>query len=486
MPPVLFYGLTICVGPYLVAMVIRNMARAGRNRSISSLLDHVDQACYVTDADGRFLYFNAACKTWLGEHTESLLGRSVRIVEDHLDTDPIAVALTPPGSVTAGQGITTLVTWAAGPPPVHIAFQAIGKQAPIIVAIVDVPTPSAATIDAIDYQALRSKVLRHRAQTPKLEQWPALLGDDERIKHARRQLSVAASTHEHVALIAARGSGAEALAHSLHAHHVPTSHSASANALANSPLAIIDSPLMDAELFDLSASPAIAQLTETHEGRATLLLKHVDELPIDAAERLQQWLHQFPGRLRCISTSLVPLSTLTQRLPLGLALQLSTFQIEIPRLAQRAADIPLLLSATLARRQALGSHADGFARAVIDHLTMYPWPGDYLELEEAVRQAARACPRGAIQADHLPLQIRTWRPSDPQVVQHQREIHLERFLHAIESELIRRALEQSHGQRTEAARRLGISRATLLRRIQELDNLQRQEPSATDVGDGAQ
>ncbi len=245
------------------------------------------------------------------------------------------------------------------------------------------------------------------------------------------------------------------------------------------PLIPIDAGLMDPELLELSARPAIELLTESRERRVSLWLKNVDELPIDAAEVLQRWMHQFEHRLRCISSATVTFAELMNRashaqnrvrqdtLPKTLAIELATIEVQIPSLATRRDELPALIAALLTKRMALGSLAEGISRPALDQLTIYPWPHDFAELDEAIRIAAMNCPRGAIQVEHLPLQIRSWRPGARPVAKNE-PIELERALADVEAELIRKALARCSDSRTHAAKLLGISRAKLIRRIAEL------------------
>jgi transcriptional regulator of aromatic amino acid metabolism len=243
------------------------------------------------------------------------------------------------------------------------------------------------------------------------------------------------------------------MARALHAHHGERA----------GPLSEIDGPLMDAELLEFTAGNILAHLDEDRQRTATLLVKQVGGLADDAAERLRCWLEQFP-HLRCLCTAEKPISNLAPTL----ATRLATLQVTLPRLTKRVKDLPLLLAAQLHRQQGSGTRTEGFSRGTLDHLSAYPWPGDFEEMEEAVRHAVRVCPQGIIQLDHLPLQIRSWTPQNLKSEQRLPPLELDRILSNIEAELIRRTLIDCQQNRTEAASRLGISRARLIRRISEL------------------
>ena len=440
------------------------MSRSATRRSLSHLFESCSHALYLVDYRQRLIYFNAACQQWLGDKADSLVGLPCAGEQDGATVDPVAAALAPPPGVYHGQTLTVSVYWASGPPPLEVRFTpfAITDQGFVLAEV----SPHRATTSAPvsnDMQALRAQINRLRARQPKLDQWLPLLGEHPRTIHARRQLQLAATSHPHVAFIGVSGCGHDRLARQLHAI---------ASDLGGS-LTNIDAPLMDDDLMDLVAGPAINQLEESATARATLLIRDADQLPAQPAVLLQSWLERFPGRLRCLTTAAKPLSqrssTAMQSLPLPLALQLSTLQIEIPSLVDRVQDIPLLATALLTRRQTIGSAAEGFSRHALDFFVAYPWPRDFLELEETVRHASRTCLRGVIQLEHLPLQMRSWHQSNPVMEQQEKPIELDRVLANIEAELIKRAIAKSNGNRSEAAKRLSISRTRLLRRISDLD-----------------
>ncbi len=116
----------------------------------------------------------------------------------------------------------------------------------------------------------------------------------------------------------------------------------------------------------------------------------------------------------------------------------------------------------------LAGPAQRLGRDAIDRLMVYPWPGNFEELDSAIRQACARCDQVTIAPEHLPLAIRSYEPSDP-VMKSRRpaEINLEQALRRYELQLISAALQASGGNRSQAAKSLGISRATLLRRLED-------------------
>ncbi len=128
----------------------------------------------------------------------------------------------------------------------------------------------------------------------------------------------------------------------------------------------------------------------------------------------------------------------------------------------------MLATAMLDARHAAGeATAERLSRPALDALVIYPWPRDFEELQEAIRHAARTAPGQSIGVEHLPLVIRSYRPGEGTAFSRSTTVSLDDAVQRYELRLINEAIEISGGNRAEAARRLGISRARLLRKIDE-------------------
>jgi transcriptional regulator with PAS, ATPase and Fis domain len=102
----------------------------------------------------------------------------------------------------------------------------------------------------------------------------------------------------------------------------------------------------------------------------------------------------------------------------------------------------------------------------LDALLAYSWPGDIDELDQALVHATRTATQGVLEESHLPISLRTYpshieRPVAPD------PIDLDQVLERLERMLIERAISLHPRNNTAAAKSLGISRARLLRRMQQ-------------------
>lgn len=138
--------------------------------------------------------------------------------------------------------------------------------------------------------------------------------------------------------------------------------------------------------------------------------------------------------------------------------RLRVARINIPALREREGDIALLFWFFLDKSCLdIGKSITDISAQAMQLLLHYHWPGNVRELKTAVDHAVIHCRGQLIQAEHLPPELRqAGLPAKPVKSAEITHHHLQK------------ALEESGGNRTRAARLLGISRATFYRRWQEL------------------
>jgi two-component system response regulator AtoC len=147
--------------------------------------------------------------------------------------------------------------------------------------------------------------------------------------------------------------------------------------------------------------------------------------------------------------------------------RLDVFRVRVPPLRERREDVPLLVDHFIALfRDALGKPVRTIADDALDRLVDHAWPGNVRELENVVERAMILADSDRITLADLPEAIarpRTRAPLSPA----SGDFSMRRARRRFESELIRRALEATGGNRTRAARLLEISHRALLYKIKE-------------------
>jgi DNA-binding NtrC family response regulator len=164
--------------------------------------------------------------------------------------------------------------------------------------------------------------------------------------------------------------------------------------------------------------------------------------------------------------------------------RLSVVTIRLPALRDRREDIPQLVAYFLKKHgESLGVAAPAIHPEAMDFLRAQPWPGNVRELENVVRKVLLLAGDYTINLDHVrAATARTAAPgqSSDQSLQayaaallaaaQRGEVERShaRMLEAAEQEIVRQAIQLTHGNQAQAARLLGISRLTLREKLTEL------------------
>jgi two-component system NtrC family response regulator len=144
--------------------------------------------------------------------------------------------------------------------------------------------------------------------------------------------------------------------------------------------------------------------------------------------------------------------------------RLSVFPITIPPLRERREDIGPLAEYFL--KKASPGEPKSLARGVLKIITGYPWPGNVRELENTLERAAILCEGNEIKKEHL------WLPEaeipatdDGKTLRQVREKAMEEA----EKRVILKAVTDTKGNKSEAAKKLGVSYRILLKKIKEYE-----------------
>jgi len=141
--------------------------------------------------------------------------------------------------------------------------------------------------------------------------------------------------------------------------------------------------------------------------------------------------------------------------------RLAVIEIELPPLRARRSDIPLLVAHALR-----GKGARAVSEAAMQRLVANPWPGNVRELFHVLERAAVLCAGEVIDVGDLPDGLRAdiapaVAPMDDD------DLSLHGAVARVEKQLIVRALERAKGNRSAAARLLGIGRPQLYAKLEE-------------------
>ena len=469
------------------------MPPASRKRSpIERWVGQTSIPIFIVAADHSVVYFNTGCERLTGWTADSVIGQTCQYATAAASSTVEAVtgAICPPPDAWRGQELQvpaylTPKHGAAVPRLIHY-FPLRGTN-DVITAVLGVVTP----MKPMAPPPPVSPVLQLHAELAAIRgQLRARYGEESLVTRSPvmskvlSQLDLATRTTVQIYLQGQPGTGKEHLARVIHY----------GGALKGGWFVPIDCAQLAAEDLERDLSRLIeVHLTGITPGvrpqPGTVFLSEVERLPRDLQEKFVTGLQQTPGNeqsgLRIISAGQRPLSAAVAdgTVRADLESRLTTLTIELPPLHRRLDDLPVLAQhflEELNRRHP--KQFTGFASDIWPAFSRYQWPGNLDELRRVIQDAAAAAADSTIKLTDLPFRFRTAlqaqeAPPTPAV----RPIPLDDMLTRVETNAIQIALERSRFNKTKAAEILGINRARLYRRMEQLGIEDRESDGTVDV-----
>ncbi len=205
----------------------------------------------------------------------------------------------------------------------------------------------------------------------------------------------------------------------------------------------------------------------------TLYLEDVERLPPETQERLARFFRtgevEATGSelaqkvdVRLIAASRESLEDLAVRgeFRVDLAYRLARCTIDVPPLRERKEDLTLLLQSYINRFcHETGKRMQGITVKAMSALLAYDYPGNLEELANVARQLVYLCPPGRpIDVNLLPEKVRRGASQTVPRIESTSDLALESLVATCEQAAIREALRRTHGNKSQAARLLGLSR----------------------------
>ncbi len=300
-----------------------------------------------------------------------------------------------------------------------------------------------------------------------------ILGQSPQITHLLRTLPMIAVSDASVLIYGETGTGKELLAHALHTE----------SRRRDRPLVIINCAALPVEGIEVDLFGRANALGEIeHRGRllaaegSTVFFDEVDALPLSVQAKVLRFLeagecqlqgshklHVADVRIVAATSADLPQQVAAGRFRSDLFYRLQVVPIHMPSLKECREDIKLLLRHY--SREFAGDNAIVRYSKTIEHcLLTYAWPGNVRELKNFCQRMALLYPGKALIEEDLPPEML------PEVAASHHSFILPPTgidLAQVELDLIEQALELAAGNRSRAARLLGISRDTLLYRMQK-------------------
>ncbi len=320
-----------------------------------------------------------------------------------------------------------------------------------------------------------------------------IIGSSPGISELYAILERVADTPTTVLITGESGTGKELVARALHEHS-----SRKDKPFIKVNCAAIPKELIESELFGYERG-AFTGAVSSKPGRfelangGTLFLDEIGEIPIEMQVKLLRALQESEfervGGIKTIRVDVRLVAATNRELKRlissgnfreDLFYRLNVVPIRLPALRERTTDIALLVEHFLVKfNERLKKKVEGVHRDALELLVAYPWPGNIRELENVVERAVLFCDTHELNASDLPPDVRGI-PALANVPLPEADLqaalagegglkeHVKVAMSRLERELVSRALQQTNGNVTHAARLLKISRKGLQLKMKEL------------------
>jgi DNA-binding NtrC family response regulator len=334
--------------------------------------------------------------------------------------------------------------------------------------------------------------LREKVSTD--ENLDGIIGTSAGMQDVLRMISRLKDTRTPVLISGESGTGKELVARAIHFR----------GALAQTNFVAVDCgalvpTLMESELFGYEkgaftgATKSKAGLFQAANG-GTIFLDEIGELPLEMQAKLLRALQEKEVRpvgsndkinvdVRVIAATNRDLEAAYRSgtFRKDLYFRLNVVTVHLPPLRERRSDIPMLVHHFL-NRYAPGAHLP-ITPAAMKSLLQYDWPGNVRELENCIARAVTLGDQHVIDVQDLPPAIRTEQPASSEMTPQDASSLSTTALAEMEKMTILRVFEQAHGDKALAGKMLGISRATLYRKLKRYNIPPR---AGSDGGPGVQ
>ncbi len=333
----------------------------------------------------------------------------------------------------------------------------------------------------------------------------------------RRLMSVVAPTGSSALILGPTGSGKELVAKGIH------SASGRKGPLISVNCAAIPTELLESELFGhekgsfTGADKARAGRFEQSSG-GTLFLDEIGDMPLSLQSKLLRALEnktiqrvggdkeiKIDLRLICATHQNIEKFVDDGKFRADLYFRINVFPIVVPNLAERIADIPVIVNFMLNELKQRGDNIPTFEQSAFQELGRYNWPGNIRELRNVVERACVLFPNSSITGSNVKENLLKLKVPDPQIEKdtiweetsnlsftpedeienisepplphpsHYKDwflyfdnIDLRRHLIDVEEVLIKSAIDKNDSHITKAAACLKLNRTTLIEKMKKL------------------
>ena len=332
---------------------------------------------------------------------------------------------------------------------------------------------------ALDHLSVRNEVKRLRAAVDRELPIPSLAGTSSALRQTTELIRQVADSDATVLITGESGTGKELVARALH----------ELSPRAKEPFVAINcgampAPLLESELFGHVRGAFTDAKTSRgglflQAGRGTIFLDEVGEMPLEMQVKLLRVLQErtvrpvggdteMPFEARVVTATNRDLETEVdeKRFREDLFYRINVVAIPVPSLRARAGDVLVLAQHILTRIAArTGKPLISVAQDAARKMMAYDWPGNVRELENCIERAVAMCDGKEVKLENLPIKVQKFESARLEIPTDSPAEMIP--LTEMERRYVRQVLSSVGGNKTHAARVLGIDRRSLYRRLED-------------------
>jgi DNA-binding NtrC family response regulator len=331
---------------------------------------------------------------------------------------------------------------------------------------------------ALEQRSLQSEVERLRQQVHSRYGFENIIGQSARMREIFELVAHVSDLAVNVLIVGESGTGKEMIARAIHQNSARAARS-----FIPINCAAIPETLLESELFGYVRG-AFTDARKDRRGLfqaangGVLFLDEISEIPLSLQAKLLRVIEDKEVRplgtnqgekvdARLVSACNRDPESLVQegRFRQDLYYRLNVIRIDLPPLRERTEDIPILIEHFMRKfSEQIHRKLEGIEPEALDALTNYHWPGNIRELEHTIERAVLLGKEARIGLQDFPPSLVA---RNDHVLPLADAVAKSYTLKDLEKEYIMRVMETVGGNKTEAAKTLGVDRTTLYRKLEE-------------------
>ncbi len=339
---------------------------------------------------------------------------------------------------------------------------------------------------ALEVKRLQREVEELRSELSSRYQFTNIVGTSSRMNSIFQMMAKISRVEGTVLITGESGTGKELVARAIHYN----------SSRSNNPFVVVNcgaipKDLIESEFFGhLKGAFTDAKSEKTGKfelaNLGTIFLDEIGDLSLEAQVKLLRAIGEkeivkvggtktIPIDVRVIAATNQNLEELVRREQFreDLYWRLAVLSLHLPPLRERKEDIPLLCEYLIKKfNKSLKKKIKGVSGEGLELMKEYSWPGNVRELESVLYETMVLSDGFWIDGEDLPARItarESFEPNESADLGKTLQEAIQKLTESVEKRMIRRALKETGGNRTHAAKKLGISRKTLFNKMTQYD-----------------